>query len=298
MSLGFLGDVTRLDVGYTYGRESDYISHGFQLAGRAELFERNTVLELGYARGFDRVCSLSQPDAQEAVDRQRLPSSDGCFVSDDRESLDLALHTFRGAWTQAWTPRLSSQVTLTSQVLHGFQSNPYRAVWLGRAAAQEHHPEDRVRYAAGLALRIWLAPLRAALQPSARVYRDTWDVASITAELAYEQTIPAGLRLRARARYYRQRGAAFYSDDYAFEPAGQYFTGDRELSPMSSWIVGGRAEWNVPPGDDGELGFLSALAVVGKADYLMFTFDEFHYGRVPVPNDAALLFTASLEATF
>ncbi len=297
-TLGFLGEVTRLDVGYTYGTESDYRSHGFQLAGRSELFERNTIFELSYARGFDRVCSLAQPDAQEPVDRQRLPSSDGCFDSDERVSLKLALHTFQGAWTQAWTPYFTTQLTLTTQVLHGFQSNPYRAVWLGRAAAQEHHPEDRLRYAAGLGMRLWLKPLRAALQPNVRLYRDSWDVASVTAELAYEQTIPAGIRIRARGRYYTQRGAIFYSDDYAFQPAGQYFTGDRELSPMSSWLIGGRAEWIVPPGEDGEIGFLGGLSLVGKADYLLFQFPDFHYGRVAVPNDSAFVVTASLEATF
>lgn len=297
-SLGFLGEVTRLDVGYTYGTESDYRSHGFEIAGRSELFERNTVLTLSYARGFDQVCSLSQPDAQEPVDRQRLPSSDGCFGGADRVSLDLALHTFQGAWMQAWSQYFTTQLTLTSQVLHGFQSNPYRAVWLGRAAAQEHHPDDRVRYAAGLAMRLWVSGLHGALQPSVRLYRDTWDVASVTAELGYEQTIPAGVRLRARGRYYVQRGALFYSDDYAFAPAGQYFTGDRELSPMSSWLIGGRAEWIVPPGEDGEIGFLSALSLVGKADYLLFEFDDFHYGRASVPNDSAFVATVSLEAGF
>jgi hypothetical protein len=101
-----------------------------------------------------------------------------------------------------------------------------------------------------------------------------------------------------RGRYYLQRGAIFYSDDYAFDPAGQYFTGDRELSPMSSWIVGGRAEWSVPPDEEGHVGFLDFLRLVGKVDYLLFDFDDYHYGRASVPNRTAFLATLGLEAGF
>jgi hypothetical protein len=298
VALGFLGEVTRLDVGYSFGQESDYRSNAFHVAGHAELFERNTLFDISYSRSFDRVCDLRQPNAQEAVDRQRLPTSDGCFGGPDRVLRDLSVQTFQGSWTQNWTPYFASQLTLTAGILHGFQSNPYRAVWLGRAAAQEHHPNDRTRYAAGLGLRIWLKPLHGALQPFVRLYRDTWGVASVTSELAYEQTLGAGVRLRARGRYYVQRGAIFYSDDYAFDPAGQYFTGDRELSPMSSFIAGGRVEWAVPPDEDGRIGFLQALRLVGKADYLRYRFDDYHYGLAPVPNRTAFLVTVGLEASF
>ena len=73
-------------------------------------------------------------------------------------------------------PILSTQLTATALLLDGFQANPYRAVRIGRAAAQEYHPENRARYAAGLAGRLWIAPLSGAVQPALRVYRDTWDI--------------------------------------------------------------------------------------------------------------------------
>lgn len=301
-SLELRGDTTAISAAYTYGFEEDYRSHGITLSGRAELFERNTTLEIAWARGFDSACDLAQPRAQEAVDRARLPSSDGCFSSDEAEmrtTHDIDLNTFQGAWTQVWTPVLATQATITAQLLHGFQANPYRAVWLGRTSAQEHHPENRARYALGLEARLWIDPLLGALQVFGRVYRDSWAVRSLTAELAWEQTIGELLRLRARGRYYTQTGAIFWSDDYARDPAGQYFTGDRELSPMSSWTFGGRLTLGMAADEDGDvLGFLSALDFVFKGDLIMATFSDFHYGQVGVPNGTAVIFTAGMEATF
>src|SRR5690606_2442241 len=170
-------------------------------------------------RGFDQVRGRFQPRNQEAVERQRLDSAAGCFTDAmDRTTRDIDLQTFQGSWTQAWAPVFVTQLTLTGQLVDGLQSNPYRAVWLGRTAAQEPHPEHRFRYAGALAARLWIEPLSGALQASARLYRDNWDVRSVTAELAYEQSIDGSLRLRLRGRYYRQGAAAFYSDNYALMP--------------------------------------------------------------------------------
>jgi hypothetical protein len=186
---------------------------------------------------------------------------------------------------------------LSAQLLEGFQANPYRAVWLGRSAAQEHHPEHRARYAVGLGSRLWIKPLGGALQFMGRAYRDTWDVKSVSAELGFERALGARFRLRVRGRYYRQTAAAFYSDDYALNPAGQYFTGDRELSAMSSWLLGGRLEFS-PLGERGPvLGFLESLRVVLKADALLYEFPDFHYGSANVPNDRAILGTLGLETS-
>jgi hypothetical protein len=292
-------DYARIGASYNYGFESDYRSHGIGLFGRAEMFERNTTVEVSYGRGFDEVCNLNQPRAQEAVERQRLPSSDGCFTAKDRESKSLSIQTFQGTWTQAWSPILTTQVTVTAQLLDGFQGNPYRAVWLGNAAAQEHHPRQRNRYAAGIGSRLWIEPVSGAVQLFARGYRDTWDVESLTAELAYDQNLFSGLSFRPRARFYAQTGAAFFSDDYAFEPLGQYFTGDRELSPMNSWTFGGRIRWGVPSGDDGTvLGFLDSFDLVLKADAVFYNFTEFRYGAAKVPNNSAFIGTFGLNAGF
>lgn len=285
-------------VGFTHAFENDYLSNAFDVTASTDLFERDTTLSISYARAFDEVCDVA--GAFDPVMKPRMDSSKGCASNaSEREGRELALHSFQTSWTQAWTPVLTMQLGATAQLLHGFQSNPYRAVVIGKTAAQEHHPEDRARYAASGGLRLWIVPLSGALSGSLRGYRDTWDIRSLTLELGYEQTVAAGLRLRARGRYYVQSAAAFYSDDYVLDPRGQYFTGDRELSPMRSLLIGGQMLWAVPPKADGRvLGFLSGLELTLKGDILQTSFDDFHYDRARVPNTTALVWTFELAAVF
>jgi hypothetical protein len=298
--LGFRSDVARLDAGYSYGWENDYRSHALTLSAATDLFDRNTTLELSYARGWDSVCDLDQPQAEKAVQRQRMSSSDGCFAKNKgRTERGLDVHTLQGAWTQAWTSIFNTQLVLSAQLLDGFQANPYRAVWLGRAAAQEFHPRDRARYAAALSARVWLKPIGGALQAQVRGYRDTWDVTGISAEIAYERGLGQWLRLRARGRYHKQGKAAFYSDDYALAPRGQYFSGDRELSSLDTWLAGLSLAVTPPADESGKvLRVLESFRFTLKGDYLHYTFKDFHYGAADVPYQSALFGTLGFDATF
>lgn len=280
---------------YSYGFENDYRSHAMSLGARAEAFERTMIFDLSYARGWDAVCDVFQPRAQDPVDRRRLSSSAGCFTANpDFTAHDVSLQTFQGSWTQAWASIFTTQLTITAQLVDGFQSNPYRGVWLGRSAAQEHHPDHRGRYAASLGARLWIAPLSGALQASARIYNDTWGIQSVSAELAFEEVIEGALRIRVRGRYYTQGSAAFYSDDYGFAPRGQYFTGDRELSAMSSVLVGGSIAYSATNLGDP----LSEFDVILRADWLHSDFPHFHYGGAAVPNVDAVIVTLALELHF
>lgn len=289
-----------LRASYSHGFENDYRSHSFTIGARTEIFDRNTTFDLSYARGFDEVCDRFQPNDQDPVTRQRLDSSEGCFTDAmDRMVHSIDLQTFQGSWTQAWAPIFVTQVTVTGQLVDGFQSNPYRAVWLGRTAAQEHHPDHRFRYAGSLAGRLWIEPMNGAIHLSGRLYRDSWDVRSVTAELAYEQVIDGALRLRIRGRYYRQGAAAFYSDDYALMPRGQYFTGDRELADMETFLAGAQITWTLTAGTEGaSLGFLQSFRLVLKGDYVHHEFGNFHYGRAGVPNNNSIIATLGLEMVF
>jgi hypothetical protein len=285
-------------VNYSHGFEHDYRSDSFAVNARTELFDRNTGIELSYARAFDRVCDLG--GSFDPVMKPRMPSADGCFSDDkSRTARALAIHTLQGAVSQAWTPRLTTQLTLLAQVLHGFQSNPYRAIRIGKTAAQEHAPNDRARYAIGAAARYWLAPLSAALGLDGRLYRDTWGITSLSGELSYDQRLFGEVRLRLRGRYYTQTDATFYSDDYVLEPHGRYFTGDRELSSMHSVLFGLGVHWNVPSDAAGHvLGVLDSFALVLRGDLLKTFFDNFHYDRAEVPNTLAQVLTLELRAGF
>jgi hypothetical protein len=290
---------TSLNFGYAYGTERDYRSQSFTVSGSTALFSKNTLLALSYGLGKDEVCDLNQPGNTAAVERLRMPSSDGCFSSPDRISRPVDLQTVQATLTQSWTPIFTTQLVGSGQLIDGFQSNPYRSVWLGRSAAQENHPFQRNRFSVGLNARVWVDPLNSALHFYGRGYRDTWDIRSITAEAAYEQHLSDFTRIRGRVRYYQQTAAAFFSDDYALEPMGQYFTGDRELSSMGSTTLGGLVTYQVPPSDDGDVwGFLQSVNLQLKADFLFFRFPDFNYGSVAVPNDKAFVLSAGLETFF
>lgn len=288
-------DFGSIRAGYSYGFENDYRSHGMQLGARAEAFERTMLFDLSYARGWDSICDASQGRAQDPVERHRLSSSGGCFSSDTAFTAhDVSVQTFQGSWTQLWASIFSTQLTLSAQLVDGFQSNPYRGVWLGRAAAQEHHPDHRARYSSALSARLWLAPLSGALSATARIYRDTWDIDSVSAELAYEEVIEGALRIRVHGRYYTQTHAAFYSDDYSLMPRGQYFTGDRELSAMSSVLVGGSISYSATNLGDP----LSEFDVTLRADWLHGEYPDYHYGLVAVPNRDSLIVALAVELHF
>jgi hypothetical protein len=288
-------DFGSIRAAYSYGFENDYRSNGMQLGGRAEAFERTMIFDLSYARGWDSICDTNQGRIQDPVERRRLGSASGCFTSSpDFTTHDVSIQTFQGSWTQLWASIFSTQLTLSAQLVDGFQSNPYRGVWLGRAAAQEHHPDHRARYSAAVSGRLWLAPLSGALSATARIYRDTWNIDSISAELAYEEVIDGALRIRVHGRYYTQTHAAFYSDDYALMPRGQYFTGDRELSAMSSILVGGSISYQAANLGDP----LSEFDIVLRGDWLHGEYPDYHYGLAAVPNRDSLIVSLALELHF
>lgn len=290
--------IASVDLSFSHGFERDYRSNALSVAARTDLFERNTTLSVAYGRGFDEVCDVS--GSFEPVMKPRLETSTGCFEdAEARAERTLAIHSWQAAWSQNWTETLTMQLTASGQLLHGFQSNPYRAVRIGKTAAQEHHPTDRARYALSLGMRYWIVALHGAVQAEARIYRDTWDLDALSAELAYEQSLLGSLRLRARGRYYTQGAAAFYSDDYVLAPRGQYFTGDRELSSMRSVLIGGQLIWSALPDAAGEvIGFMSGVELVAKGDVMKTAFDDFHYDRAEVPNTLALILTLSARAAF
>src|SRR5262249_3613407 len=266
---------THLAVDYSYGTESDYHSQGLAVTAGTDFLQKNTQLEIQYARGFDHVCTTNYAPSTAPPGRTRLDSSKGCFTKDaarlDRASRGVDLDTFQAAWTQAWTPLFATQVVLTGGLQHGFLGNPYRAVVIAPAGqdALENHPDNRARGALSLKAKYFIKPITAAATAGMRFYRDTWDILGETVELEFEKYLTQSLRGLARGRYYHQTEALFWSDDYtggepANGPRGQYWSGDRELSPLSSWMVGGRVLWGLQGAPGARvLGFMLRFQTTG-----------------------------------
>ncbi len=235
-------------AGYRFGIENDYRSHVLTAGARVDLFDHNTVIAADYAHNFDSVCDLDNRGLA-VTQRQPLSSSVGCFAGHPGLVEEpLAIDSAEVSVTQTLTPRLIGALVGYSEHVAGFQSNPYRRVRLdgGMVFAQESHPLLRDRGAVGVRLRYAFASKRAVLGADVRLYRDSWEIQSITGELSWDHLVLGDrLRYRARVRYYQQSQASFFRDAGASNsyertgPVGQYFTGDRELSPFGDLLVGG-----------------------------------------------------------
>ena len=239
-----------IDAGYTYGFENDYRSHAIDAGARVDLWGKNTTFRLGYSHNFDSVCDVDNKGAAP-TERRSLGSSEGCFKNMvGLVEEPLAIDSYALSWTQVLTPIIVSDLSTTFQVLDGFQSNPYRRVRLfGSVEAQESEPLLRQRIAVQARLRFAIVRARGALGVLGRFYYDTWGIKAGTAEISWEEWLHPQLLLRVRGRFYQQGRAVFYRDageTLSYEsvgPVGQYFTGDRELSPFRDYLAGVKLAW-------------------------------------------------------
>jgi hypothetical protein len=300
------GETTSLTGGYAYSTEHDYQSNSMHVNARTDILQHNTQFELSYARNFDSICDRVQGSTDTSPTRWiALETSTGCFTSDPtRTTHAIGIDTFEASWGQSWTPVLESQVTYTGQLVDGFQSDPYRSVVLGEGLkAQEHEPSERAREAVTARLAWYLRSIRAAVRLSLRGYYDTWAIESGTFEGEFEKWLGESVRVMARGRFYKQTGAVFWSDDYTgglppLGPRGEYWTGDRELSPFWSWLAGVRFVWTVTPSNGRILGMMESFKLAGSSSLTGYTYEQYTLGGIPISNARSVLGTLSLSAVF
>jgi hypothetical protein len=300
------GETTSLTAGYAYGTEHDYRSQSLHVTGRADAFQHNSQFELSYARNFDSICDRVQSASALGPTRWiALEDSNGCFTSaPGRTTHAIAIDTYEASWTQSWTPVVATQLMYSAQLVDGFQSDPYRSVIIGEGVqAQEHEPNERAREAITARVAWYLRALKAALRVAVRGYHDTWAIDSGSLEVEAEKSLGEALRVTLRGRVYRQSGALFWSDDYTggappLGPKGQYWSGDRELSPFFSWMIGLRIVWSLAPSHGRLLGFIQSLKLAGSGHLSSYSYDEYTLGGIPVSNANAYVWAASLNATF
>lgn len=300
------GEVTSLTAGYAYSTENDYRSSSIHANARTDALQHNTQFELSFARNWDSVCNRVQDSASTSPTLWvALENSQGCFTADPTRVTDaIGIDTFETSWGQSWTPIFETQLTYTAQLVDGFQSDPYRSVILGDGIkAQEHVPDERAREALTARMALYLRGLRAALRLSARGYYDTWAIRSGTLEAEFEKSFGESLRVMARGRLYSQTGAVFWSDDYTggappLGPRGQYFTGDRELSPFWSWLGGLRAIWTIRPDHGRIIGFIESLKLGLSGNVTGYSYSQYTLGGVPISDARAYVGTLSLNVAF
>jgi len=257
VALGFKGRRSRLTFAATAGTERDYVSRQVGGAASIDLPGRNTTFALAYRHSFDEVCNKDN-SMLTPLEAKALLGSDPCdkkgliFGKDRLDPTtmlgvtrweDISIDTVQVTLTQNLSPTMNLQLGLYGQVLEGFQSNPYRRVRIGPNAPQEHIPSTRARWSVAARLNRYLPKLKAAVHMDARFYDDTWGVLGGNVEAAYSQYVGKSLLVRFFARAYQQTAATFFKDAFFYETestAGEYFTGDRELSPVRNATVGAK----------------------------------------------------------
>jgi hypothetical protein len=282
LSLGFHGQRSALTLTGGAGYERDYTSIIASAAGNIDLPGKNTNLALSYTHNFDHVCDRDNQMAT-ALERRALSGLDPCerksiILVEDTDGMtvwrDLDIDTVQASLTQNVTPTLVTQASLFGQVLRGFQANPYRRVRVAGVEPQESVPEVRGRAALMLQANKFLEGVHGTVHGSARGYSDTWGVNSVALEMAYSQYLGDALLVRFRGRLYQQSEATFFKDAFYYDttgPAGQYFTGDRELAPIRNVMTGARLSYIGVNQEGGSVwGLFDEVQLDLKGDVLFF----------------------------
>ncbi|MCW5806601.1 MAG: DUF3570 domain-containing protein [Deltaproteobacteria bacterium] len=257
LSLGFRGKRSRITFSGTFGVERDYITRAVGGVASIDLPGRNTTVSLAYSHGFDQVCDRGDNNAGSPLAARALIGADPCekpnlfYGSDHLDEMGVKLTTWRDVTidtaqatiTQNLSPTMNLQVALFGQIQNGFLSNPYRRVRIGSNSPQEHVPATRDRWSLTARVNRYLPRLKGAAHFEARFYDDTWGVIGGNVEMAYSQYLGKPLLVRLFARLYQQTAATFFKDAFFYETeagAGEFFTGDRELSPVRNVTLGAK----------------------------------------------------------
>ncbi|MGE0871777.1 MAG: DUF3570 domain-containing protein [Kofleriaceae bacterium] len=257
VGFGVHGRRSRLAVSGTFGTERDYLTRQIGGAASVDLPGRNTTIGLAYRHSFDRVCNRDNA-LVAPLEAKALIGDDPCdkrSVMFGKDHIDpttgmrlttwspLRIDRAQATLTQNLSPVMNMQVALFGEVLEGFQSNPYRRVRIGPNAPQEHIPDTRARWSISARLNRYFPKLKGAVHFDGRFYDDTWRVVAGNLELAYSQYAGKSLLFRFHTRIYQQTAAKFFKDAFYYQTestAGEYFTGDRELSPVRNVAVGAK----------------------------------------------------------
>ena len=252
----YLYNKTLMGLGYTRSRESDYQADTARFNLSQDFFGDLTTLTMGYQYGSD------------TVRRNR-----------DTSFEDFAHHrSYQLGVSQVVNKHMVMNLDYEAVVDDGFLNNPYRSVRFadpdaakGYSYQPERYPRTHASDAAAIRAMYYL-PYRAALRGEYRYYTDSWGVAGQTVEVSYTQPLGHRWELDAKARYYRQGHADFYSDLFPYRDAANFLARDKELATFSSKSIGLGISFKF--GQEGFLVFRRGSANL-YADYMMFNYDDF-----------------------
>lgn len=222
VSLGadyLLGD-TILSAGFTNSDENDFKAETASFGVRQEIFGGLTVVSLGYARGWDEVGQVTDPD----------------FLREAEKRL------YRAGVSQVITKKFVMNLDFEGITDEGYLNNPYRQVRYQAQGAQgyswqsEVYPNTRTSGAVSLGGRYFLRE-GSVVYASARVYSDTWGIDAWNTKAGYTYIHNKKWIFDASYRYYTQSAADFYSDLFPYVDAQNFMGRDKEISTFNDHSI-------------------------------------------------------------
>ena len=232
-------------LGFEYARssESDYSSNAMSVTATQAMFDKNTILSLGFSYADDDV--LATPSTVILDDRRK-------------ETYDIAI-----GLSQVLTKTTVVDFNLTYGHSVGYHSDPYRQISQTETFIvdtpvgpfpvtdtfnfPENRPYERDRGAFRMSVRHYIEPLHGGLAAGYRIFADSDNIVSHTLDLEYNQQLGERLILSPFFRFYNQSAADFYypsltgtgiaghDDNYGAPP---HYSSDYRVSAFQSVSYG------------------------------------------------------------
>ncbi len=246
--IDFLHRDSLMSLSFTNSKEPDYIADSLNVDYAQDFFGGMTTASLGYSYGNDTLSENNNPTFKDQANR----------------------YQYRLGVSQIITSTLRVNLDYEAITDGGYLNSPYRSARFNGAAVPENYPRSRSSHA--LAFRtIKYFPSHASARFDYRFFRDTWEIAANTAELAYNTYIAVPLLMELRYRYYIQNNASFYSDNIKQSLLPTYRSRDKELSSFTSHAIGAKLSYELK----GHPAFVNKLTANISYDFIRFNYDDF-----------------------
>ncbi|HXH62334.1 MAG TPA: DUF3570 domain-containing protein [Fimbriimonadaceae bacterium] len=217
----------------SYSGESDYTSRAFSFTDLVNFNQKNTVLQIGYARSNDVVHPVFFAD-------ELLKKSDDFIVG----------------VTQILDPRTTVTVDLGWGRSRGYLSDPYKIIEKDTElfpglflplTFPENRPDQRSKATLYVSCTHFFDKANGSAEASFRYFDDNWGIQSGTLELAWFQKLGERFVLSPSVRIYQQSAADFYMlslNGTSIEPgtvatgAAPFYSSDYRLAKFRAVTLG------------------------------------------------------------
>lgn len=227
-SLGFSDKGRQGSASFYFSDESDYTSYSPAVAGSWDFNERNTTLGGVLSFFFDNL----------------HPQGAFAGLGGNRQLISSTL-----SLSQILSRSTLWSITANTIRSSGALGHPYNPVILADGSMLiESLPEKKVSYALSSQIiqGFQLSERRGSVHFDARYYRDSWQLASQTAELQLYQYLSEEIYCRLRTRLYHQGSAAFSKQVYLGNEV--YRTSDIRYFAFSTISLGAKLAGYFPEG--------------------------------------------------